>query len=69
MPALYRCADVLVLPSLNEGFGLVVLEAMASGTPVVISRIAPFTEYLREGDVSWATRSTWTRSPPRCACR
>jgi glycosyltransferase-like protein len=53
MPALYRIADALLFPSIKEGFGLVVLEAMASGTPVVISRIAPFTEYLGEGDVLW----------------
>jgi glycosyltransferase-like protein len=53
MPALYRAATALVFPSLTEGFGLVVLEAMASGVPVIVSRIAPFTEYLRNGDVVW----------------
>jgi glycosyltransferase-like protein len=53
MPALYRAADALVFPSIKEGFGLVVLEAMASGVPVVTSRIAPFTEYLEDGDVAW----------------
>jgi glycosyltransferase involved in cell wall biosynthesis len=53
MPALYRAADALVFPSIKEGFGLVVLEAMASGVPVVTSRIAPFTEYLGGGDVMW----------------
>jgi glycosyltransferase-like protein len=53
MPALYRAADALVFPSIKEGFGLVVLEAMASGVPVVTSRIAPFTEYLGDGDVLW----------------
>ena len=52
MPALYRAADALVFPSVKEGFGLVVLEAMASGVPVVTSRIAPFTEYLGDGDVA-----------------
>lgn len=53
MPALFRAADVLLMPSLREGFGLVVLEALASGTPVVVSRIAPFTEYLGQADALW----------------
>jgi glycosyltransferase-like protein len=53
MPALYRAATALVFPSLREGFGLVVLEAMASGLPVTVSRIAPFTEYLGADEVSW----------------
>lgn len=54
IPSLYRLADVVAMPSLREGFGLVVLEGLASGAPVVASRIAPFTEYLTEDDVSWA---------------
>jgi glycosyltransferase-like protein len=58
MPALFRAADALLMPSLREGFGLVVLEALASGTPAVVSRIAPFTEYLdadeRAGHCCWA---------------
>jgi glycosyltransferase-like protein len=53
MPSLYRIADALVFPSLREGFGLVVLEAMASGVPVVTSRLAPFTEYLGEDAAFW----------------
>jgi glycosyltransferase-like protein len=53
MPALYRAAAVLAFPSIKEGFGLVALEAMACGVPVVTSRIPPFTEYLNDGDVLW----------------
>ena len=54
MPALYRAADVMVMPSLREGFGLVVLEALACGTPAVVSAIAPFTEHLSDADCCWA---------------
>lgn len=54
MPALFRRADVVSMVSLREGFGLVVLEALASGTPVVVSQIAPFVEYLDERVCCWA---------------
>ena len=55
MPALFRSADVLAMVSVREGFGLVVLEALACGTPVVASEIAPFTEYLDSATCCWAT--------------
>ena len=41
---LYQQARVLVMPSLYEGFGLPVIEAMACGTPVVCSRIGALEE-------------------------
>lgn len=47
-PSLYRLADVFVFPSLYEGFGLMALEAMASGTPVVTSNAIVFEEVLEE---------------------
>ncbi|MDR3516581.1 MAG: MSMEG_0565 family glycosyltransferase [Azospirillaceae bacterium] len=53
MPALYRLADALIFPSITEGFGLVAIEAIACGTPVVTSRIAPFTGHFGDKDVVW----------------
>ena len=46
LPALYRAADAFVFPSTKEGWGLVVLEAIASGLPVVTANQPPFTEFL-----------------------
>ncbi|MGH2593326.1 MAG: MSMEG_0565 family glycosyltransferase [Anaerolineae bacterium] len=47
---LYHLADCLAFPSLREGWGLVVLEALASGLPVIASDISVFREYLRHGE-------------------
>jgi glycosyltransferase involved in cell wall biosynthesis len=49
MAAWYRAADAFAFPSVNEGFGLAVLEAMAAGLPVVLTRLPVFAEYLRFG--------------------
>ncbi len=46
MPLLYGAADLLVYPSLYEGFGLPPLEAMAVGTPVVASKATCLPEIL-----------------------
>jgi glycosyltransferase involved in cell wall biosynthesis len=60
---LYRGAEALILPSRYEGFGVPVLEAMASGTPVVCSSDAALREvagdaaaYERDGDLAAAVR-------------
>ncbi len=42
-------ATMLVLPSLNENFGTVALEAMAVGTPAVVTETCGFAEHLRDG--------------------
>ena len=64
--SLYRTADVAVVPSLYEPFGLVVLEAMAAGTPVVASDTGGLREILTHdgtgllfppGDASHLTRT------------
>jgi len=44
--ALYKVADAFVFPSVKEGWGLVILEAIAAGLPVIASNQAPFTEFL-----------------------
>jgi glycosyltransferase involved in cell wall biosynthesis len=48
LDGLYRAATCFVLPSLAEGFGLPVLEAMVRGTPVACSDIAPLREVAGE---------------------
>ncbi|MEW6581505.1 MAG: MSMEG_0565 family glycosyltransferase [Actinomycetota bacterium] len=50
MPALYRAADVLAFPSTREGFGLVALEAMAAGLPVVVTDLPVLHEHLTDGE-------------------
>jgi glycosyltransferase-like protein len=46
LATLYRLTDAFLFPSITEGWGLVVLEAIASGLPVVTANRPPFTEFL-----------------------
>ncbi len=50
----YRSADVLVMPSLHEGFCVPVIEAMASGLPVLASRSAALPETVGDGGLTFA---------------
>jgi len=57
LPLYYNAADVCVVPSYYESFGLVALEAMACGTPVVASRVGGLTGTVKDGEtgylISW----------------
>ena len=44
VPSIYRASEVFVFPTLHEGFGLPIIEAMSCGVPVVCSRIEPLLE-------------------------
>jgi glycosyltransferase involved in cell wall biosynthesis len=49
LPVLYNCADVFVLPSIQEGQGIALLEAQASGKPVVAFDVAGVPEAVVTG--------------------
>lgn len=50
VPALMHAMDVFAMPSIWEGFGLVLLEAMAAGRPIVASRVATIPEVVADGE-------------------
>jgi glycosyltransferase involved in cell wall biosynthesis len=67
----YRAADLLVFPSLMEGFGLVVVEAMSCGLPAIISNRGSLPELLCDGEGGFVCdpgdRETFVRSILRLA--
>lgn len=56
LPALYNCAEALVLPSIQEGQGIVLLEAQASGKPVVAFDVGGVNEAVRNGETGLLTK-------------
>ena len=50
IPQYMAASDVFVLPSLSEGFPNVVLEAMASGLPIVATKVGGLPEIIRDGE-------------------
>ena len=57
LAAIYSSADLFVYPSLYEGFGLPVLEAMACGTPVITSNLSALPEIAGDSAVLVSPRN------------
>jgi D-inositol-3-phosphate glycosyltransferase len=56
LPYFYSGADVCVVPSYYESFGLVALESLACGTPVVATDVGDFRDIIREGETGYVVR-------------
>ncbi|GAC1349789.1 MAG: glycosyltransferase [Ktedonobacteraceae bacterium] len=59
LPMMYSAADVTVVPSYHESFGLVAVESLACATPVVATRAGGLTSVIRHGETGYLV--------PRCA--
>ena len=62
----YRSADVVVVPSRSESFGLVALEAAACGVPVVAAAVGGLRTLVRDGDTGFLVEG---RDPAAVAAR
>ncbi len=67
LPALYSAASIFVFPSLYEGFGLPVLEAMACGTPVICSNTSSLPEVV--GDAALLVNPADTVALTEALCK
>jgi D-inositol-3-phosphate glycosyltransferase len=61
LPYFYSGADVCVVPSYYESFGLVALESLACGTPVVATDVGDFRNIIREGETGYVVNDNVPR--------
>jgi D-inositol-3-phosphate glycosyltransferase len=57
LPLYYNAADVCIVPSYYESFGLVALESLACGTPVVATDVGDLRNIIRNGETGYITTS------------
>jgi D-inositol-3-phosphate glycosyltransferase len=69
LPYYYAAADVVVMPSLYESFGMVALEAMACGTPVVASDVGGLSFVVRDGETGFLVPERDSRALADCLGR
>ena len=62
----YSAAEALVVPSLYESFGLVVVEALACGTPVLVSKIGKMQTIVKDGHTGFSFRPNDPASLATC---
>jgi len=62
LPHYYSAADVCVVPSYYESFGLVALEALACGTPVVATDVGNHRHVIRQGETGYVIEDNHPRS-------
>lgn len=69
MVTFYNAIDVLINPSMGEGFGIPIMEAQACGTPVIVNDFTAMTELVAGGWVNteyerwWSRQSSWQVIP------
>jgi len=66
LPLFYSAADVCVIPSYHESFGLVALESLACGTPVIATKVGVMESVIRSGHTGYVVDNN---TPVLLACK
>ena len=67
LPFYYAAADMVVMPSHYESFGLVALEAMAMGTPVIASKVGGLAHLVQDGETGYLVERGNSQRLPRAS--